>query len=159
MPRKKRSTAAVIAAAAEPIESRTPYVWTSKKELLMLETMQNMQRLEHQTDSEAKSAVISAVVKTIAAIANVSYAEQIKTKIDIFKKDLKIWIKLNKMLDFERDLITEAIIVSTQNWNNFLAVKTHKKYIKFKNKLLANEKLLRTLFLDSLIIEKHVDIL
>jgi len=80
----------------------------------------------------------------------------VKTKIDTFKKDLKMWIKLNEIFGFERDPTTGAIIALDQNWNDLLAVKAHKNYIKFRDKSLTNEDLLRTLFLDSLTIERHV---
>jgi hypothetical protein len=90
MPRKKRPTAAAIAAAKERTESRTRYVWTPKKELLMLETMQDMQRLGHQADSGAKPVVTSVVIKAIATIGDPLHAGQVKTKIDTFKKDLKM---------------------------------------------------------------------
>jgi len=56
----------------------------------MLETMQDMQRLRHQANSKAKLVVTFVVIKTIATIDNSLYAKQVKTKIDIFKKNLKI---------------------------------------------------------------------
>jgi len=90
MPRKKRPIVVAIVAAKEHVELRTRYVWTSKKELLMLETMQNMQRLKHQANSRAKLVVTFVVIKAIATIDDSLYARQIKTKIDIFKKNLKM---------------------------------------------------------------------
>lgn len=56
----------------------------------MLETMQNMQRLKHQANSRAKLVVTFVVIKAIATIDDSLYARQIKTKIDIFKKNLKM---------------------------------------------------------------------
>jgi hypothetical protein len=113
MPRKKTPTAVAIAVAAEEASGpRTRYVWTSKKELLMLETMQDMQRLGHQANSGAKPAVTFAIIRAITAIADPPHAGQIKTKIDTFKKDLKMWIKLNEISGFGRDPVTGAITAS-----------------------------------------------
>lgn len=62
-------------------------------------------------------------------------------------------------LDFDKDLVTKAIIVSNNVWNQFLAIKSNKKnFDKFRYKSLANEKTLRILFFDLLTIEANVTI-
>jgi len=139
MPRKKRPTVVVIVAAKESTKPRTRYVWTPKKELFVLETMQDMQRLGHQVDSKTKPAITFAIIKAIAIIAPSPHSRQVKTKIDTFKKNLKMWIKLNEVSSFGRDSTTKAIIASNQNWNDLLAIKAHKNYVKFRDKSLTNE--------------------
>jgi len=112
MPRKKIPTAVAIAATKESSGSRTRYVWTPKKELLMLETMQDMQRLGYQANSGTKLAITSAIIKAIATIDPPPHSRQVKTKIDTFKKNLKMWIKLNEVSSFGRNPTTGAIIAS-----------------------------------------------
>lgn len=56
----------------------------------MLKIMQNMQRLKYQTNFKTKLVVTFVIIKAIIIIIDSFYAKQIKTKIDIFKKNFKI---------------------------------------------------------------------
>jgi len=123
----------------------------------MLQTMQDMQNLGQKADSGAKPNVLQTIIKAIAAFAPPPNKNQIDTKIGGFKKDLKNWIRLNDMSGFGKDPITGAVVASEEQWEELLAVKSNKDaYGKFKNKPLANEELLYTLFLDSLATGAHV---
>jgi len=125
----------------------------------MLETMEDMQRQGYRVDSGAKPSVIATVIKAIQVFGTPPTSDQIGTKIGSFKKDLKNWIRLNNMCGsgFGKDLETGAITASDDLWDRFLAMKSNKEnFGKFRYKSLANEELLRTLFLDSLAIGANV---
>lgn len=55
----------------------------------MLETMKDMQRQGYRVDSRAKSSVIATIIKAIQVFDTPSTSNQIGTKIESFKKDLK----------------------------------------------------------------------
>lgn len=75
--------------------------------------MQNQHNESYWADSKTKSVVLQAVVEALIVVDTSSMSTQIETKIEIFKKNLKNWLKfINEILDFNRNLETEAVITS-----------------------------------------------
>lgn len=70
--------------------SRTCYIWTSQKELAIFQTIENNQKKKYRVDFETKLSIIATIIAAIDVFEdNLSESSQIKTKVEIFKKDLK----------------------------------------------------------------------
>lgn len=122
--------------------------------------MHDRQNEGYKVDFETKLAIIQVVIAAIVAMSDDSSLKpsQIDTKIEIFKKDLRNWLKLiTKMSSFNKYSKTRAIVAFEDQWNQLLSISFNKDaYERFRNKSLANKKLLSILFFDTLIIGAHV---
>lgn len=138
--------------------SRDPrYVWPPAKKLTMLEIIQQVRITGKKPDTDVSSQEFVVIVNAIAAKNwKPPTKKQISTKIIDLKKDLKNWIRMLLLSNFDIDVDTGAISASDEIWDRFLKIKFNENCVKFRTKLLNNENLLRDLFSESIAIETNV---
>ena len=133
------------------------YDWSFAKKLTMLKIIQIIRLIEKKFDTSVSSQKFVDIFNAIATKDWKSFTKkQISTKIIDLKKNLKNWIRLLFMSNFDINFDTDAISASDEIWNRLLKIKFNENCVKFRTKLLNNENLLRNLFFESIAIEVDV---
>ena len=85
MPRAKK----ILTTSMKGPPNKSRYAWIERKELVMLQTMQEMQDKSQKANFRTKFNVLQAIIKAIVVFTLSPSKNQIDTKIENFKKNLK----------------------------------------------------------------------